>query len=205
MVKMNSQSDSLDKAYFENSDNHFEIAKTIVAFSNTNGGLIYIGVNQKQKIKGVIPKNVFDDLKIIQLNLIKGIVSLNIEELLESNKYYFKLSVTKTDTPGVQAIEEKTNKYNAYIFVDNQIITAPMLLQNSWKYKEENGNPPSNLTSEENSILNLITENSKLTITQLHKKSNLPINQIEYITVRLINWNFIRLTTTLEASFLERV
>ena len=80
-----------------------------------------------------------------------------------------------------------------------------MLLQYAWKYKEDNGNPPLTLTSEEESILNLISENPKLTITQLHKKSNLSINQIEYITVRLINWNFIRLTTTLEASFLERV
>lgn len=202
---MNSQSDSLDKAYFENSDNHFEIAKTIVAFSNTNGGLIYIGVNQKQKVKGVIPKNVLDDLKIVQLQLVKGIISLNIDEILESNKYYFKLSVHKTDKPGAQAIEEKTNKYNAYIFVENQIITAPMLLQYAWKYKEDNGNPPLTLTSEEEIVLNLISENSKLTITQLHKKSNLSMNQIEYITVRLINWNFIRLTSTLEASFLERV
>jgi len=202
---MNSQSDSLDKAYFENSDNHFEIAKTIVAFSNTNGGLIYIGVNQKQKVKGVIPKNVLDDLKIVQLQLVKGIISLNIDEILESNKYYFKLSVHKTDKPGAQAIEEKTNKYNAYIFVENQIITAPMLLQYAWKYKGDNGNPPLTLTSEEEIVLNLISENSKLTITQLHKKSNLSMNQIEYITVRLINWNFIRLTSTLEASFLERV
>lgn len=202
---MNNQSDFFDKAYFENSDNHFEIAKTIVAFSNTNGGLIYIGVNQKQKVKGVIPKNVIDDLKLIQLDLIKGIISLNLEEVLESNKYYFKLSVIKTDKPGVLAIEEKTNKFNAYIVVENQIIAAPMLLQYAWKYKEDNGNPPLTLTSEEESILNLISENPKLTITQLHKKSNLSINQIEYITVRLINWNFIRLTTTLEASFLERV
>ena len=202
---MNNQSESFDKAYFENSENHFEIAKTIVAFSNTNGGLIYIGVNQKQKVKGVIPKNVTDDLKLIQLDLIKGIISLNIEEVLESNKYYFKLSVIKTDKPDVLSIEEKTNKFIAYIVVENQIIPAPMLLQYAWKYKEDNGNPPLTLTSEEESILNLISENPKLTITQLHKKSNLSINQIEYITVRLINWNFIRLTTTLEASFLERV
>ena len=60
-VVLRDESDTLE--FKESTGEWKEIIKTISAFANTKGGIIFVGINDKRKISGIqIGKRTFEDL-----------------------------------------------------------------------------------------------------------------------------------------------
>jgi len=95
-VVLRDESDTLE--FKESTGEWKEIIKTISAFANTKGGIIFVGINDKRKISGIqIGKRTFEDLT----NKIKG----NTDP-----KVFPEISVENIDRKNVILIKVKESK-----------------------------------------------------------------------------------------------
>lgn len=190
-------------AYFQTVDNNKDIAKTIVAFSNTSGGVLYIGKNSNGKVIGVFPTLELERLSnILSLHTI-GTLNFKINQLEEKSKLFIELIISESEEKGVKFVDVGSKEKSTYIFDGEKSILAPHLQVLAWKFQSINSIVPERIAKDENDLLKLIKENPGITITQAQKKSNLTIAQFEYNVVRLINWKLVCVKTSNNGSFLE--
>lgn len=191
--------------FFESCSNQIEIAQTIVAFANTEGGLIYLGKSKKGKTIGVLPTEVKKEISEIIETYTNGIIKFSLLEKLDKFKYYIELKIEKLQNGGGIFINPISNKKESFIRCNNENIKTPTLQIEIWKYKAKKTFTYSELTIEEKEILNFFQENNVISLSQIHKKSTLNFSKNESILIRLITRNLLRLTTNREGSFLERL
>lgn len=86
------ESSQLD--FKQNISNTFKIAKTLVAFANTNGGRIAIGINDSKKIIGIDPE---EELYMIN----------KAAEECSTPPVYFESEVFEIDYLGDEKLEEE--------------------------------------------------------------------------------------------------
>ena len=70
------------------------------------------------------------------------------------------------------------------------------MVEDVWKFKRLNVVKPINLSPAEKTMLDLIHSNSKISLTKIHKKSNLSFSEIDRVLVRLISWDYIVMEMT---------
>ncbi|MBI1837967.1 MAG: ATP-binding protein [Flavobacteriia bacterium] len=188
---------------FENIDFVDEIIETIVAFANTSGGIIQIGKSRKGKIKGIEPTSVLKELnKAIKTQIQPEIIIVeHVKE--EGFRLVVELDISESLTKGI-TVKNKLSKYTPYVRVENENLKASSILVKVWKFQKHNNIVPL-LSLDEKRVLDIIADSSLISLNQIYKKVNLPRKTFEYILVRLINWNLLRLNVTKQATFLERI
>lgn len=202
---MNLNSEILEQAFFENSENKIEISKTIVAFSNTNGGVLFIGKNSKGKTIGILPSKVKEDLIDLFDNYFDGEIKYHINEQLEKFKFFIEITILKKKESFVSCIYPVNQTKCCYIRSEGVNIKASNIQLSVWKYKIKNVSQPKELSDDESMILNLVIQNAPISISKIFKKSTFDINKTENILVRLISWDLLTLKSNLGGSFLERL
>lgn len=187
------------QTFCKNLDDSIEIAKTIVAFANTKGGRLVIGLKSNGKIIGILPSDEISKLeKIISTYALSLDISSKIIEI--GFRLILIVEIKKSDILPVYFSNE-SNKKEVYIRNDKRNITANKLLLGTWKYEEKNGNLPEKLSDKEIQIVEIIKLNPNLSLTQIYKRSNLAIDEVDYTLIRLINWQVVEMKITEISSF----
>ncbi|OQY12432.1 MAG: AAA family ATPase [Desulfobacteraceae bacterium 4572_19] len=72
------------------------LAKEIVAFANTNGGVVYLGISDSKEITGVINEDGLEEkiINICRNNIIPSVIPL-ISKFLNNEKIIYKLKIEK--------------------------------------------------------------------------------------------------------------
>jgi len=176
---------------FENSDNSLEVVQSLTALANTEGGFLLVGVKKNGKICGVLPgieRNTL--IEIIGKHSSPDFV-YSVIEIQEGVRLYIEVHVDKSLNSPIYF----KNKSNSEIYIRRncKTIKANKIIENILRFKNINGNKPNELSIDEFNIVELIRNEKEISLTQLHKKSNLPINVVDYILVRLVTWGIIDL------------
>ena len=189
--------ESESQAFVQNLENAAEIARTLTAFANTCDGKLIVGLKSNGKVTGIFPDEELDRLKNI---ILAENLHLNYETKILAIGFRFVLIiyVEKSNTRPHFSRNE-LGKKEACIRVGKQNIPANKILLSTWKY--ENATQPTTLSPDEYQLIELIKENSNISLTQIYKKSQIPINIVDYSLVRLINWNIIEIKTTEKGCF----
>lgn len=186
-------------AFVPNLDNTTEIAKTLVAFANTNGGTLIVGAKSNKKMVGIFPSDEIEKLKSVSMNCNPLLVcKTEVQEI--GFRLILIVQVKKTGT-GPHFSVNTSGKKEAWIREGAQNLRANKLLLSSWKYKDENGCLPDVFSVQECRIIEIIKENPDISLTQIYKKSQFTIDTVDYSLVRLLNWNVIKMRIAENACF----
>ena len=193
------EGETISQIFIENSNDSIEVAKSIVALANSKGGSLYIGIKKTGKIIGVFPDVEILRISDITQSICDPKISYTTTVLREGFRLILEISVLKSNSPPVYLINNGIR--DVYIRKQCRTFKANSILENVLKYKFKFRLPPIELTQAEISIQNLINSNPKISLTQIYKKSKIPMKEIDTILVRLICWKLVYLEITENNSF----
>ena len=182
-----------NKFFIQSTDDKILFLKCLNALLNTElGGVIYLGINQKEKIQGVFPSYELKAIEDIISQFKIDIVDFLTEVIEIDQKLIIKL-IVKEAVKKPQYIKLHDKK-EVYIIHHSNLIKANHIIEKALKYKDINGNPPLVLSNNEKEIQRYIHLNSNISLNYLYKFISLPKKTIDFVLVRLINWNKIDFT-----------
>ena len=185
------EDENTPKYTFENTDNPIELAKQMVAFANSEGGTLIIGIKKNNKIIGITPQLEKQKIAEIINNYIAPTISYFFYEIQEGYKMVLHVKVLKSVNKTIYFING--SKKEIYLIINQKIIKANNILEKFYKFRELNKSIPDILSEEENTVLNLISLSFQISLNQAYKKTNITRDTTEYILVRLLYRNLIKI------------
>jgi len=189
-------------------DSQRKIAKTLVAFANTDGGTIFIGVKDNGVVAGVRGEE--------ELYMMEGAADLHTrprvnfraEAIEVDGKMVLAIHVPKSSTPPHEAHEEEggAREWSAYFRQGAANFRANGVLMEYWRTVEV----AKSLTEVDQLVLKVLREGdsgvfcsdeaaaqsseepnapSGLSVSQLIKRTKLPSKTVEQALATLISWN----------------
>lgn len=161
-----------------------EIKKEIVAFANTNGGKIYIGIDDEGKIIGV------EDIDS-NLQALTGMINEGIKPSLIQ---YTKISNEKIDNNDVIVIEVQSAPNKPYYLADKGLKSSGVYLRHGASSIQVTDEIIRKMIFENNELRyeELISKEQNLSFDYLIKKfndSNLFIDENKYKALKILNEN----------------
>ncbi len=188
---------------FEISDSK-KIAKTFVAFANTNGGTLLIGVKDNGSIAGVRSEEEYYMIEAAAKMYCKPEVSFQTRRWNIDGKTILELNIPKsTQRPHYALTDEK--KWMVYIRVNDQNLLANNILLRVWQQKKEAKPVYLEFTKNEKLLLTYLEENSTITISKFCKIALIVRKEAENILVKLISLNIIKIVFTEKQVYYELV
>jgi predicted HTH transcriptional regulator len=179
---------------FEISDSK-KIAKTFVAFANSNGGTLLIGVKDNGSIAGVRSEEEYYMIEAAAKMYCKPEVSFQTRRWNIDGKTILELNIPKsTQRPHYALTEEK--KWMVYIRVNDQNLLANSILLRVWQQKKEAKPVYLEFTKNEKLLLTYLEENESITISKFCKIALIVRKEAENILVKLISLNIIKIVFT---------
>ncbi|NPD44533.1 MULTISPECIES: helix-turn-helix domain-containing protein [unclassified Lentimicrobium] len=156
---------------FEVSDSK-KIARTLSAFSNTNGGKLLIGVKDNGALAGVRSEEEFHMLQAAAQMYCKPEVPLKFKEWNVLGKLILEVSIKKTEEELVSA-PDKNGAFKVFIRLNDQNILANGMFIKAWQQKRNARPVKINYTDIEKEFLNQINEKQPISWSQLRKQLKL--------------------------------
>ena len=150
-----------------------KIAKSISAFSNTEGGRLLVGVKDNGKIAGVRSEEEIYMIEaaakmycIPQVNISNKIFRVQGKDILE-------VSIEECKNKPVCAIDEN-NKAWAYVRIKDENILADTVFLNRWKHNKQDEKVFVTYSEREKHLLDILSKNKELTLNQCSRLSKIP-------------------------------
>ena len=179
-----------------------KIARTLVAFANSDGGRLLIGVKDNGKIAGINPEEEF--------HMIQGAAELYCNPVLnfesriwqEEMKLVLEIYIEPNAKHIFRALDEEGN-WKFYIRRKDQTLIANKIVQKVWKLEQNDIKKPSIFGENELIILKLIKELSPITLSKLYRISELNKSTIDQIVSLLVYWKMITMIFREDGVFYE--
>lgn len=175
-----------------------KIAKSMVSFANTEGGILLIGVRDNGSIAGIKSEEEVHMLELAASFHCKPEVPYSIEEIIIEGKTILKAHIPKgNDKPYYSRGED--DKWWVYVRVNDKCILASKTTVDFMRSQDRA--TQLSLGNLEQGILKFIAENEKTTLPEICKKFNLGKRRSSRILVDLMKLQAIRSHTTEKAEF----
>ena len=173
-------------------DSQRKIAKTLVAFANTDGGTIYIGVKDNGVIAGVRGEEELFMLEGAADLHTRPAVKFEVEALELDGKMVLAIHVPKSQTPPHEAHEDADSiaagarEWTAYFRQGAANFRANGVLMEYWRTVEV----AKSLGEADQAVLTVLRESEEAcSVSQIIKKSGLPAKSVEHALATLIAWD----------------
>lgn len=179
-------SDSI--AFIEYTDDNLDnILETISAFSNTIGGIMFVGVSKNGRIKGVNPFETEEFLMTLNETYFKNRIDLKFEKVKDRHAFFYILHIKEIINKPL--FFSKGTKKCSYIRCGVENIEAYNILNQIWKFTADSKkhSPSSDLSDDEHLLLSAFKKAGVLSYNKLQTLVDLPISMFEECLVRLIS------------------
>ncbi len=173
-------------------DDQRKIARTLVAFANTDGGRLLIGVKDNGKISGINPEEEFHMIKGAAQMYCKPVLEFESRIWQEEMKLVLEVKIEPSANRIFQAQDEDGN-WKFYIRRKDQTLIANKIIQKIWKLEQNAIRKPSIFGEKELIILKLIKENQPLTLSKIYRNSELNKSNIDKIVSLLVHWKMVKM------------
>jgi predicted HTH transcriptional regulator len=175
-----------------------KIAKSMVSFANTEGGVLLIGVRDNGSIAGIKSEEEVHMLELAASFHCKPEVSYRIQEISIDGKTILNVYIPKgKDKPYYARGED--DKWWVYVRVNDKCILASKTTVDFMRSQDKA--TQLSLGKLEQGILRFIAENEKTTLPEICKQFNLGKRRSSRILVDLMKLQAIRSHTTEKAEF----
>lgn len=184
---------------FEISDSK-KIARTLVAFANTDGGTLLVGVKDNGALAGVRSEEEFYMVEAAASMYCKPQINFISKSWTIEGKTILEIVIQKSAIRPHCALNEE-GKWLAYIRVEDENILANSVLLKVWQKKTGKKNVTIRFTEKEKIILKYLEENEGITLSKVCKIANLKRKQTEAILVNMIVIRVIRIEFSKKGAF----
>jgi len=174
---------------FEISDSR-KIAKTLVAFSNTDGGTLLIGVKDNGKIAGVRSDEEFYMVQAAAGMYCKPEIAFESKRWVVEGKTVLEVTIPKGANYPYFA-QTEPNKWLAYIRVRDENILATTVHLRVWKNKTHNRGILMEYSEKVKKLMEYLEINPSISISKFCRTAFLPKSAAENILADLIYFGLI--------------
>ena len=179
---------------FEISDSK-KIARTLVAFANTDGGRLLIGVKDNGSISGIRSEEEKYMIQTAAEMYCQPVVDFEAKEWSVNGKTVLEVIVPKSKYHKHRALDHN-NLYKVYTRVKDQNILADGILLKIWKYQNNKQNIRVTFSDAEMFLLKYLNENEKITIKEFVQKAEINRREAERIIVNFTVINMLKYEIT---------
>ena len=179
---------------FEISDSK-KIARTLVAFANTDGGRLLIGVKDNGNISGIRSEEEKYMIQTAAESFCQPEVKFEAKEWNVNGKTVLEVIVPKSNYHKHRA-PDHNDSYKVYTRVKDQNILADAILLKIWKYQNNKQNIRVTFSDAEMFLLKYLNENEKITIKEFVQKAEINRREAERILVNFTLINMVKYEIT---------
>jgi predicted HTH transcriptional regulator len=179
---------------FEISDSK-KIARTLAAFSNTDGGKLLVGVKDNGAIAGVRSDEEFYMVEGAAQLYCRPAVDFATREWTVDGKTILEIDIPKSNN-GPCSAPDKDGKWMVYIRVHDQNLLANTVLLRVWQLKDRKKGITIRYTDKEKILLDYLDKNGEITLTKFRKIAGISRKVAEKVLVDLITLKIIRMEIT---------
>lgn len=150
-----------------------KIAKSISAFSNTEGGRLLVGVKDNGKIAGVRSEEEIYMIEAAAKIYCTPEVNISNKIFRVQGKDVLEVSIEESKNKPVCAIDEN-NKPWAYVRINDENILADTVFLNRWKHNKQEEKVIVTYSEREKYLLDILSKNKELTLNQCSRLSRIP-------------------------------
>lgn len=150
-----------------------KIAKSISAFSNTEGGRLLVGVKDNGKIAGVRSEEEIYMIEAAAKMYCTPEVNISNKIFRVQSKDVLEVSIEESKNKPVCAIDEN-NKPWAYVRINDENILADTVFLNRWKHNKQEEKVIVTYSEREKYLLDILSKNKELTLNQCSRLSRIP-------------------------------
>lgn len=169
-----------------------KIARTLVAFANTDGGRLLIGVKDNGAIAGVRSDEEYFMLEAAAGIYCKPPVPFVFKEWNIAGKNILEVIIRKSELKPHLA-ESKEGKWNAYIRSGDQNFPANRVLLRVWRNEKRQTGVSLHITEPESLLLKYLEDNPSITLSKFARTARISRQKAENILVRFISLKFIEI------------
>ncbi|HNY07739.1 MAG TPA: ATP-binding protein [Bacteroidales bacterium] len=169
---------------FEISDSQ-KIARSLVAFANTDGGRLLIGVKDNGVIAGVRSEEEYYMVEAAAKMYTKPEVPFTCKEWHANEKTVLEIIIPKSEMSPHFA-KTKEDKWLVYIRVNDQNFLANSILLKVWQRQKETAGVYLKYSLTEKLLLQFLTEHSEVTLSKICKDLGIYRKKTEKILIDLI-------------------
>lgn len=177
-----------------------KIARTLVAFANTDGGRLLIGVKDNGSISGIRSEEEKYMIQTAAEMYCQPIVKFEAKEWNVNGKSVLEVIVPKSKFYKHRA-PDHSDKYKVYTRVKDQNILANNILLKIWKYQNNKQNIKVTFNDAEMFLLKYLNQHKKITIEEFINKAEINKKEAERIIINFTLINMIKYEITEKVIF----
>ncbi len=193
--KLIAQGEHQQQDFKQRIDDSKKIAKTLVAFANTSGGRILIGIKDNGKVSGVDPEE--------EYHMIQGASDLYCKPEVEfmskvykiENKAILEITVLKSEEkPHYAKLEDNT--WKAYVRKKDHNYMVNGVQIKLWKFEKKDQGEELTITEKEEKVFKYLHDNQYITFMKFCNIMRLKPMKAEDTLAKLIRWDVLRMDRT---------
>ena len=169
-----------------------KIARTLSAFSNSDGGKLLIGVKDNGNIAGIQSEE--------ELHMIIGAADIYCSPPVKpelktwkiNGKIILEVSVEKVSNKPVYAMDD-TGKWRAWVRVNDENFMANRILLKSWQRRRRKKGTLIKMTKNEKLLLDYLNKNQQISLSKLKKLAKVRVSQAELMLVNFLSLDIINI------------
>jgi predicted HTH transcriptional regulator len=169
---------------FEIADSR-KIARTLVAFANTDGGRLLVGVKDNGAVSGVRSDEEFFMVDGAAKMYCRPEVPFEVREWNVEGKRVLEIIIRKSNTGPYYALD-KGDKWMVYIRQGDQNFLANAVLLRVWKKKKSGRNVTVRFTDKEKFLLQYLEDHKSITLSKFQRMAKVSRPRAEAILVDFI-------------------
>ena len=187
---------------FEISDSK-RIARSLVAFANTDGGRLLVGVKDNGAIAGVRSDEEVHMIQAAAEMYCSPPVEYLTEEWEINGKTVLEVIIPKDEHEKHKAPDSQ-GKYKVFVRVKDENLVADPILLKVWKYEKNKQFTKVSFTEPETTLLHYLTEHQTITLSEFMELTPI-INKrrAETILINFILIGTIKMTMTSQGTYFE--
>jgi hypothetical protein len=169
-----------------------KIARSLVAFANTRGGTLLIGVKDNGAIAGIMSEEELFMLEAASNMYCKPVILFRTEEWVINHKTLLEVTIDESKDKPHYAMNDE-GKWLAYIRHHDQNILANHLMLKVWERQKSEKATLVRYKKEEELLLHYLKSNTFITLNHFCHLANIPKYKAENILINLICLQIIRM------------
>lgn len=188
---------------FEISDSK-KIARSLAAFSNTDGGKLLVGVKDNGVVAGVRSEEEYYMVEAAAQLYCKPQVDFKMKEWVVDGRTVLEIDIPKNISERPFSAPDKEGNFKAYIRVKDQNLLANTVLLKVWKLSRRQKGITIRYTDKEKILLDHLDKFGEVSLTKFRKIAGISRNVAEKVLVDLITLKIIDMEIS-EKTILYRV
>lgn len=180
---------------FEISDAR-KLARSLVAFANSKGGKLLIGVKDNGHIAGIRSEEELFMLEAAANMYCKPTLDISGTQWEEEGKTILEVDVPANIMFQTYYAPDLSHKWKAYIRVGDQNLLANRILMKVWEKRRKHSNTLIKYTAHEKFLLNYLKDHPSITFSKYCKLAKLNRYKAERILINLVYLDIIEIHFT---------